>query len=217
MAYLFRASSDDGATIAAVDVNFRGMFHQRWSWDEDTLGFAATSGGSTATGIDSHLMPWASSLVALAPREDNNVFTSPAALADIDQLRDYGVGSSLRGAWGYAGAEQRSAVDLAYLVIPRGSESQLEYAIDVATRDGNTPFSFRQGSFPAPPVLPPPAPPVFPSTPLPDPLPHGRHQIQCCRPYQVRCRNQFCRPCQIRRCFPFCPVRAVAASSARRR
>ncbi len=148
--YILGVSSDDGSQIAAVDVDLKGTFRQEWRWDYDTGSYVPTPASHYYHySGDSHL------LVA------DNALTVVSASEDRDAS---GVGTQMKGVWGIPGGNAIS-LDLAYMVIPRGSESQLEYAIDVGNPSGEV-INFRQGaSFPMPspqPLSPPLPAPVSP-------------------------------------------------------
>ncbi len=163
VSYILGVSSDDGSRIGAVDVDLKGIFHQRWNWDEDAQTYGSTPSGLGISGGDSHLLPMNGALFAVQPTENIHESAPYGTLPDVPGSIDYGVGTRMKGVWGIPGANSTS-FDLAYVVIPRGYESQLEYAIDVADPFGEV-FNFRQGaSFPAPPPKPLPL-------PIPDPLP----------------------------------------------
>ena len=109
--------TDNGDVITAVDVRFRGAFHQRRvDTDFDGVPDAPTPVGSPANSRgDSHLTPAAGALVGSAPTEDSNGhpnFTSPLP-GDA-----YGVGTFMAGAWGIPGANQTDRTPLAYVVLP---------------------------------------------------------------------------------------------------
>lgn len=158
--YVLGVASDDGTRIGAVDVDLRGVFHQRWNWSEETQDFTASPRGLNLGGSDSQLLMPENALLPVAPFEDNNSSSANLSLPNVPGKFNYGVGSQLKGVWGFPGASATSQ-NLAYLVMPRGYESQLEYAIDVASPTGDL-FRFRQGaSFPA---LPPEPPVVVPET-----------------------------------------------------
>lgn len=79
--------------------------------------------------------------------------------------RDYGVGTSLVGAWGFTPAEQAAQQDdvplrFAYLVIPRGSENvgSLSIIANVASSTKPTGYTFTRSSWQElPRILPEPA------------------------------------------------------------
>jgi hypothetical protein len=162
VSYILGVSTDDGSKIQAVDVNLKGPFGQTWNWDTDSNSFASTPSSLNITGSDSHLMLPANALSAVNPTEDINALPASGSTG-------FGLGSTMHGVWAVPGAASATAsMDLAYLVMPRGLESQLEYAIDGADGNGNMLFQFRQGaSFPPPP--PPPAPLPSPPAPMPTP------------------------------------------------
>jgi hypothetical protein len=171
VSYILGVSSNDGSRIGAVDVDLKGLFHQRWNWDVDAQAFGATPLSLGFGNGDSHLMPMSGALFAVAPTEDSQHSALYGSLPDVPGAIDYGVGTRMKGVWGIPGANVTS-LDLAYVVIPRGSESQLEYAIDVAGPTGDV-HHFRQGAsfpFPEPAPIPEPLPPVLP-TPIENPIP----------------------------------------------
>lgn len=131
-------SSTAGENITAIDASFTGPLHQRWA----DINFDGTSDQSPQGPLannnraDSSLTPIAGAVIASAPTEDNNIGPSP--LPDSFQPFvggfDYGIGSSLSGAWGIDGRVQGESADVAYLVIPNGQS--VRYSILVATSDG---------------------------------------------------------------------------------
>jgi hypothetical protein len=165
VSYILGVSTDDGSKIQAVDVNLKGTFAQRWNWDADAQSFASTPNSLIATGGDSHLMMPSNALSPLAPSEDGSLLNSAGLSLEGPDSFSYGAGSMMRGVWAVPGIESATtSMNLAYLVIPRGSESQLQYAIDGAGSNGDMLFQFRQGAaFPPlpPPPKPLPLPPVF--------------------------------------------------------
>ncbi|MCA9235272.1 MAG: PEP-CTERM sorting domain-containing protein [Planctomycetales bacterium] len=128
-AYQVNVITDDSSVISAVDATFLGPMHQRWS-DTNFDGVPdPTPQGVASNGRgDSSLTPIAGALIGSAPTEDNNVSDSPLA----DGAFDYGVGSTLSGAWGIPGASQTSSASVAYLVIPDGQTVEFRYAIATA-------------------------------------------------------------------------------------
>jgi hypothetical protein len=174
VSYILGVSSNDGSRIGAVDVDLKGLFHQRWNWDVDAQAFGATPSSLGFGNGDSHLMPMSGALFAVAPTEDSQHSALYGSLPDVPGAIDYGVGSRMRGVWGIPGGNATS-LNLAHVVIPRGSEMNLEYAIDVAGPTGEL-QRFRQGAsfpFPEPAPIPEPLPPVLPvlPTPIENPIP----------------------------------------------
>ena len=158
--YILGVSGDDGSQIQAVDVSLVGTFRQELNWDADAECFVSTPNGLNISGGDSHLLTHPDALFAVAPTEDNSLLSSGASLPALPGTLDNGLGSSMRTVWGVPRVTF-SSMNLAYLVIPRGSESQLQYAIDGAGPNGDMLFQFRQGAaFPPPPPKPLPLPPV---------------------------------------------------------
>ena len=196
VSYVLGVSTDDGSKIQAVDVNLKGTFGQRWNWDADGQSFASTPNSLVTTGSDSHLMMPTNALSPLMPAEDGSLLNSAGLPFGTPNSSSFGVGSTMHGAWAVPGIESATtSMNLAYLVIPRGSESQLEYAIDGADGNGNMLFQFRQGASFPPPLPPPPF-----VTQIPPTLPALLHRLkfrqsrQCPpkRPLQInqRRRNQ---------------------------
>ncbi len=138
-AYLMSARSDDNSLISAVDVQLRGNFAQRWGVDEENPLGISTPTGLSRTGFDSHLLP-ANDALLISSTVHEDLGNSPLTMPSGARV---GSGNSLRGVWGIPSATQRSALDLAYVVIPSGSLDQLDYAVDIATRDSV--FNLRKG------------------------------------------------------------------------
>jgi hypothetical protein len=126
--YLLTATTTEAnEVISAVDISLRGTFHQRWIDSDDDGVFEPTpSGNATSFNGDSRLTPIAGALIGAAPTEDNSGTGSP--LADT-ATRDYGLGTTLTGAWGIPGASQTTSVNLAYIVVPG---SNVMYVMDLA-------------------------------------------------------------------------------------
>lgn len=112
------ANTTDGGLISALDINITGRFHQRW-YDIGFDGIPDPSPiGASADGRgDSHLTPVSGALIGSVPVENNNVFPSPLPNPNSDW--NYGVGTSLRGAWGIPRVSLSSTASVAYLVLPR--------------------------------------------------------------------------------------------------
>jgi hypothetical protein len=127
-AYLLTATTTDpNEVISAVDVSFAGSFHQRWNdSDDDGVFEPSPSGNSTAHNGDSRLTPITGALVGSAPTENN---TGTGSSLPDTATRDYGLGTTLAGAWGIPGASQTGTATLGYVVIPDGSVATLTYAI----------------------------------------------------------------------------------------
>lgn len=131
--YVLSLMTDDRALISGIDLTITGSLHQRWSFDAETEEIIKTPTGVSLTNGDSHLTPVVGALFAVWPTEDNTGTGSP--LAD-SFTRDYGLGTTLRGAWGIPGASQTNKAGLAYVVIPNGSEANLRISGQVATQSG---------------------------------------------------------------------------------
>ena len=129
--YRLSLHSNAGEIIQGLDVTIVGPMHQRW---DDTDFDCNPTENPTANGLsqvngDSHLLAPAGSLFGEGPSEDNPATGSPLPNPD-PCTRIYGVGSYLRGAW--AMPNLSTTADLAYIVVPKGSESQLSLDVRVA-------------------------------------------------------------------------------------
>jgi hypothetical protein len=133
--YQFSIHSTAGEPIQAVDVRIQGALHQRWT-DIDADGIPdPTPIGPVADGKgDSHFTSPGTAAYGLGPFENNSGIGSP--LPDVPGLRDYGVGSILRGAYTIPGPAA-TQYDIAYVVVPRGTVSQLKFNVFAATPTGN--------------------------------------------------------------------------------
>lgn len=140
--YQLSIETDDGALITAVDITLTAstpIFHQRWI-DVDFDGFSDPSPNGLAYDGrgDSHLTMISGGLVGRALTE--NKITAVGGLPDTFVPfvggYDYGYGDLLSGAWGVPAALQSTSADLAYLVIPDGTESNLDFQITAATTTG---------------------------------------------------------------------------------
>src|SRR5262249_33246095 len=89
--YVLGVASDDGSNIGAVDIDLRGVFHQRWNWSEESLDFASSARGLGASGSDSHLLMPENALLPATPYEDNNLSSASWSLPDLPGKYDYGV------------------------------------------------------------------------------------------------------------------------------
>lgn len=137
IAYVLGLSTDDGSSMAALDVTLRGTFHQQWSLSEETGLFGSTPTGASTTNSDSHLMPIGSAIVFDALREDSSAPGGNAIVAPLPgtSSQQNGVGSTLGGAWGIPRADQTSSLSFAYVVVPRNADlAQYQFDISVATR-----------------------------------------------------------------------------------
>ena len=133
--YQLILQSTAGEQIQAVDVRVSGTLHQRWT-DVDLDGVPdPTPTGSVSDGRgDSHLTSPSNALFGLGPLENNSGGGSP--LPSVPGVTAYGVGSVLRAAWAYNGIPTTNA-QIAYVVIPRNSLSQLKYTVYAANPVGD--------------------------------------------------------------------------------
>lgn len=116
-----------GETLEAVLVEISGTLHQRWVDNDGDGTFSSTIYSSNLSNGDSHLT-LTCNLFFCEPEEDNSGMGSP--LPDTP-LYDYGVGTKL------SGIGQLINSNAAYIVIPSGSESDLQIRIQVADPQGN--------------------------------------------------------------------------------
>jgi hypothetical protein len=125
-----------GETIQAIQANITGQLHQRWNPDPDNEGaFLPTAQSTNATNGDTHIMAPAGSLFGSGPTENNPGTGSPLASTASAM---YGVGNLLQGAWSLVGANVGSAANVAYIVIPKGTEINTDISVQVANPDGAT-------------------------------------------------------------------------------
>jgi hypothetical protein len=110
--------------LEAFDVSIDGPLHQRWDDTNSDGTFEPTVVGTEQSSGDSHLLIPAGSLFGFLPTEDNPGTGSPLASTFVSK---YGIGSSLHGAWAPAAAVQ--SADVAYIVVPKGSERSLEIQV----------------------------------------------------------------------------------------
>jgi hypothetical protein len=115
--------STDTGVITGIDATITGPLLQRWNITEGDDGLVTnpTPAITGTTNGDSHLLASANALVGVAFTENNNVNNAAYAIPADTANRDYGVGSSLLGAWGIPAAEQAAHVSFAYLVVPKSS------------------------------------------------------------------------------------------------
>ena len=140
-------------TIQAVDATITGPLHQRWtSSNSDGVYDTATGNSTNTTNGDSHFMATASMLFASGPTEDNPFTGSPLSPSNTADT-GYGVGTSMSAVFGPPGAAVTS-LNLAYIVIPKGSESSLTYHVNVLNPNGDIIATLDNSPFPLPPLPP---------------------------------------------------------------
>ena len=140
-------------------VNGNSGLAQRWNIGTDpetgdpVITQTPTSTAAAQTTGDSHLIFLAGGTgpTFVTPAENNNVPGGPPVPAD-SSVRDYGVGSSMLGAWGFTAAEQAAQADgvvqrFAYIVVPRGSEPTIVINANAATSFGGAGYSFTGSNF----------------------------------------------------------------------
>jgi hypothetical protein len=122
VSYVLGVSNSSGV-ITGIDATISGNMFQRWSITESDEGDVITPSPAITgtTNGDSHLLPVPTALVGRAFSENNNVNNGLQAFPSDTATRDYGIGSSLSGAWGIPGADQTSAINFAYVVIPKSA------------------------------------------------------------------------------------------------
>jgi hypothetical protein len=136
VSYRLSVSSTNGEIIQAIQANITGQLHQRWNPDPDNDGaFLPTAQSTNQANGDTHLLAPSGSLFGSGPTEDNPGTGSPLASTATAK---YGVGTSLQGAWSLVGANVGSAANVAYLVIPKGTEINWNISIQVADPNGAT-------------------------------------------------------------------------------
>lgn len=110
----------------ALDVSIKGPLHQRWIDSNSDGIFESTPRDLDTFGGDSHLLASNGSLFGAGPFEDSGSAGSPFA----DSIStDFGVGTTLSGAWAIPSPERGFKATVAYIVIPKGSESELDIRI----------------------------------------------------------------------------------------
>ncbi len=145
--YTIGLATTAGELIGGVDVTITGQLHQRWTVGEDPdTGDpinVSTPNNANATAGDSHLRAVTGALFGSGPDEDNSLAGSPLANTAINT---YGVGSFLKGAWGITNA--LTSANVAYIVIPRGSEVQTDIRVTVANPQGDIIGNLTRNNFP---------------------------------------------------------------------
>ncbi len=138
VAYQLSLVTDDGSNITAIDVSQgagRGIFA---TFHQQQLLFPAAAdtpnGAPNTLQSDSHLTPITGALTGEASAEDNNGVNA-SNMVD-NPFFNYGTGTFLTGAWGIPGPSQSDTAQLAYIVIPVGSEPSINIQISVASANG---------------------------------------------------------------------------------
>lgn len=114
------------SNFLALEVSINGPLHQRWIDSKADGVFESTPSDLDTLSGDSHLLAPNGSLFGAGPLEDNSGAGSP--LADSTSV-DYGVGTKLSGAWAIPSALRGPKAAVAYIVIPKGSESELDILV----------------------------------------------------------------------------------------
>jgi hypothetical protein len=133
VSYLVGLKSTAGEILGAADFEITGQFHQRWEFSDDDGDFYPTPRSSDVATGDSHLLIAPGVIIGAGPLEDSSSVGSP--LLDVPGLRDYGVGTKLRGAWELK-HPWTTIADLAYIVVRSDSEPFTDITVDVYDQDG---------------------------------------------------------------------------------
>jgi hypothetical protein len=145
VSYRLSLAATAGETIQAIQADITGQLHQRWNANVDDPSIFDPSAQSTnVTNGDSHLMAPTGSLFGSGPTEDNPGTGSPLASTASAM---YGVGSLLQGAWSLVGANVGSAANVAYIVIPKGTEINTNIKVDIADPSGGSLGSLTAADF----------------------------------------------------------------------
>src|SRR5262245_53907151 len=143
--YVLVVTATAGEKISGLDVSLTttlaatNAFHQAWTPnEEDPANPIPTPSGTSIINGDSHLMP--GNVVVVASAENRFTSGGPAYASPDTATKVYGVGSSLTGVWGYDHAQQAAQqnnvpVNFAYIVIPRGFESNTVIEVEAAGND----------------------------------------------------------------------------------
>jgi hypothetical protein len=145
-----------GELMGAVEVTINGALHQRWTVAEDPetgeIIITPTPKGTAVTGNDSHLIIPTTNWLELGVAEDNNLLNLPPGPVGSPLLdtatADYGVGTFLTGAWTFTGGTAPSIANIAYIVIPRGSEVTTDIGVKVWVASGDLIGDLDQDDFP---------------------------------------------------------------------
>jgi hypothetical protein len=142
VSYILSVTTDTGV-ITGIDATITGNILQRWNITEGDEGpvITPTPNITGTTNGDSHLLASANALVGVAFAENNNINNGVQAFPADTDTRDYGVGSSLLGAWGIPAAEQVASMNFAYLVVPKsawaaGKITGLDLAVQIGLPGG---------------------------------------------------------------------------------
>jgi hypothetical protein len=136
VSYRLSVLGSGDSQFQAFQVTILGALHQRWADANSNSVPDPTATSLDQTGGDSHLLAPPDSQFGSDPVEDNPGTGSPLPNTDPTSIL-YGVGTSLAGAWAFPGGNVTSA-DLAYIVIPKGSERSLK--IDVLAAEPADPI-----------------------------------------------------------------------------
>jgi hypothetical protein len=144
VSYVLGVQATAGEKISSFDIAITspvtpttGML-QRWNFNVDTETFTPSPSSTNTTNGDSHLIVQGS-VVVVAPAETKLDAGGPPIPADT-AARDYGVGGSLSGLWGFSQAEQNAqtgVVPFAYVVVPRGHEPQVVISVGAGANDAS--------------------------------------------------------------------------------
>jgi hypothetical protein len=137
VSYRLSLQGTEGEIIQAVEATISGQLHQRWDdidFDDDPTN-NPTGNSANQTSGDSHLLAPAGSLFGSGPTETNPGTGSPLSAGNTTS-RMYGVGNMLQGAWSLVAPNILSTANVAYIVVPKGSEPSLQIGVKVASPTG---------------------------------------------------------------------------------
>jgi len=148
--YVLSVSATEGDLIQAANViNIGGQLHQRWSSSSFDGTYDTATGNSTnKTNGDSHFLAITAGsqmLFANGPNEDNPGTGSPLSGNNNDST-GWGVGTSMSATFGPAGVSVTN-LEIAYIVIPKTSITDLDIDIDILNPGGDVISSLTCASF----------------------------------------------------------------------
>ena len=130
VSYRLSLTADGGDLIQAVEMSISGQLHQRWvSTNYDGVYDTPTGNSTNQTNGDSHFMATAGMLFASGPTEDNPATGSPLSPLNDDST-GRGVGTFMSATFGSPGTALTS-MNVAYIVVPKGSEPNLDIQLQV--------------------------------------------------------------------------------------
>ena len=153
VSYRLSVSATGTDTIQAIDATIKGQLHQRWSASGSDGVYDTSTGNSTnATNGDSHFMAAAGMLFASGPTEDNPASFGPpngggSPLSPTNTVdTGWGVGTSMSAVFGPPGAAL-TPMNLAYIVIPKGTTPNLDIHANILNPNGDVIASLTGADF----------------------------------------------------------------------